>query len=245
MSVGDRRRWSQSERFPISRQNSEEHRIMRSFLPLTLVLALATGGCHFSCDWTPGVSGSGVLVTEARAVESFRSLSLSGGMELYIRVGLEEKVVIHADDNLQPLITTRVEGGELRIRFEESMNSDHTLRAEIDLPELSGIDISGSSHLTVIGVEGEELRIDIAGSCRGEVSGWVDRLEVDIAGSCRLDLLELEARSVEIDIAGSGKVETHATEELDISISGSGSVNYRGQPRLNLQQSGSARVRPL
>lgn len=210
----------------------------------TLVLAALAGGCHVCCDWSPAIEGSGTLVAEERAVEDFDQVALAGGMQLYIRVGLPHRVVLHADDNLQQHIRTETEGGELQIRFEESVDSDHTLRADIDVPTLRGIDIAGSSNLTVIGVEGQQLAIDIAGSCRGEVSGWVDTLKVDIAGSGRLNTLELEAKHVSIDIAGSGRVQAHATETLNVDVAGSGNVTYRGEPRINIHQAGSASVSP-
>jgi len=41
-------------------------------------------------------------------------------------------VVIHADDNLQEHITTRLSGSTLVIRFEGSVRSGHTLRGEIE-----------------------------------------------------------------------------------------------------------------
>ncbi len=210
----------------------------------TLALAAVASGCHVCCDWNPAIEGSGVLVAEERAVEDFDQVALAGGMQLYVRVGLPHRVVLHADDNLQQHIRTEIEGGELRIRFEESVDSDHTLRADIDLPTLRGVDIAGSSNLTIVGVEGPQLELEVAGSCRGEVSGWVDALEVDVAGSARLNLFELEAKNVSIDIAGSGRVQTHAIETLEVDVAGSADVTYRGQPRVDIRQAGSASVSP-
>lgn len=213
-------------------------------LSSVLFTAVLAGGCHVCCDGHSAIEGSGILVSETREVPPFERISLHGGMELYVRAGLPQRLVVRADDNLQQHIRTEVSDGELEIRFEESLDSDLDLCAEIDLASLRGIEVAGSSKLTVVGVEGQELRLSVAGSCRGEVSGWVEALDVDIAGSGQLDLFELEAKHVSIDIAGSGRVETHAVETLDVGVAGSGKVTYRGQPRVEIDQAGSATVGP-
>ena len=218
---------------------------MRRFALLSLSLALSflTGGCHVCCNWGPRIEGSDRIVQETRDTATFHSVSLSGGMNLDIRVGLPQRVVIHADDNLQQYIRTEVEENELQIRFEESVSSSHTLRAEIDVRELKDLEIHGGATIDVIGVEGDRFSIDISGSCQGAVSGWVDQVSVDIAGSGDLDLFELQAKRAKVEISGSGKVKVHATETLDVDVAGSGDVTYRGEPRVSIDQAGSARVR--
>jgi len=216
-----------------------------SLLALLLAVSLFASGCCSSCGWGwgPRIEGSGTMVEETRDSATFDSVHLSGGMELKIRVGLPQRLVIHADDNLQGYITTEVHGGELRIEFEESLSSSHTLRAEIDVRELKELELNGGATIEVIGVEGERFSLDISGSCRGSVSGWVDELSVDIAGSGDLDLLELVAKRAKVEISGSGELKVHATETLDVDVSGSGDVTYRGEPRISIDQSGSASVR--
>src|SRR5215468_7618859 len=60
---------------------------------------------------SPGseVRGSGVAVTEARALPAFDRVELSGSNNVVIRVGAKQRVVVHTDDNLAGRVMTTVE----------------------------------------------------------------------------------------------------------------------------------------
>ncbi len=54
------------------------------------------------------VSGSGKLQTEARNVTGFQAIATHGSVKLVLRQGAREGLELHADDNILPLIETRV-----------------------------------------------------------------------------------------------------------------------------------------
>jgi len=216
--------------------------MLRSLPTALLLLTFLSAGCHYS-GWGPRISGSGNVIDSERQLSEFHGVSLAGGMTLDIEVGAPQRVVIEADDNLQEYITTRIEDGVLEIEFEASVSSESELRAIISVPDLTSIDVAGSSKLSVFGVQGSSFELDVAGSASGSIAGSVDELAIDIAGSAKLELYELEAKRVQIDIAGSGRAEITAHETLDISIAGSGVVTYRGRPNVTSSQAGSATIR--
>jgi hypothetical protein len=213
---------------------------------LALVLSSQTlVGCGGMSMWTVPIYGEGAFVEQQRALPAFDEIRLSGGMKLDIQVGGEARVVIHADENLQAYISTVVEDGVLRIKFEGSLSSDHELVAEIDVPSLQGLHVAGSSEISLGGLEEASFDLDIAGSARGTIEGKVQSLSVDIAGSSNLDMTELEAEDVSIDVAGSAKVKTFATRSLDVDVAGSAHVLYKGQPAVSVDKAGSATVEAL
>ena len=58
----------------------------------------------------PTVAGSGKVATETRAVVGFDAIALRGSITLELRQGEREGLELSADDNLLPLIETRVVG---------------------------------------------------------------------------------------------------------------------------------------
>ena len=215
---------------------------MKIRLCLSLALAAFTSlGCT-SSSWGNRIEGDGVYVPNERSLQSFDRVKMSGGMKIDISVGGSQSVVIHADQNLQPFIRTRVEGGRLQIDFTESVSSSNSMRAEISVPSLAAIAISGSSEMNVSGIDEEEFSIDVSGSGKGTFSGRARVLEVDISGSGRLDLFELEADDVRVSVSGSGNLQVSASDALNVKSSGSGKVTYRGEPKLQATVSGSAKV---
>ena len=61
------------------------------------------------------VVGSGIPASETRELPPFNRVELAGSNQVTIRVGGEQSVVVHADDNILDRVTTRVSGGKLSI----------------------------------------------------------------------------------------------------------------------------------
>lgn len=216
---------------------------MRTTFALAFALACTLATSCTSSGWGSRVHGEGPYTQTERAVGEFDKIELAGGMQLDVIVGGPQNVVIHADENLHEYISTKVEGGTLEIEFTESLSSSNSFRAEISVPRLVGMDISGSSQMNVSGIDSDSFEIDVAGSAKGTFSGQVGALNVDVAGSSQLNFFELQARDVTIDVAGSARLDVNAASTLDVDIAGSGVVTYRGQPAIDLDQAGSAKVR--
>ena len=215
------------------------------FLSAALILLLASStltSCGGTGFWGTTIRGSGSYTASERQVSSFDAIELSGGMQLDIVVGEEASVIIHADENLHDYITTTVKNNVLVIDFEESVSTSNELRAEISMPSLRSIEVSGSSKLELSGLQEPSLELDFSGSVSGNLSGEVERLSIDIAGSSNLNCYDLQAEDVEIDIAGSGKIRTSVKSTLNVDVAGSAVVLYRGQPSVSIDQAGSARV---
>src|SRR5262245_60714198 len=61
------------------------------------------------------VDGSGNVIDDVRAVSGYTRVAVSGPVEVQLKNTGTERAVVHADDNIAPLIETRVEGGKLYI----------------------------------------------------------------------------------------------------------------------------------
>lgn len=216
-----------------------------------------------------GVTGSGKLQTESRAVGSFQAIELHASMNLVLRQGSSEAVELRADDNLLALIETRVvsrAGGptlEVTTKDGADYSTHNPIMVTVDVVTLSALSVRGSGNVTGDGLKAAALKINltgsgnvklqrltldeaslkISGSGNADLAGKVARLSLSISGSGDINTRELEADDVSISIAGSGDASVSARKTLGVSIAGSGSVDYVGDATVKTAIAGSGRVK--
>ena len=254
-------------------------RTARHTLPLAALLAAATLVLTFAAPARAegtvlhigfgGVTGSSKIQTDTRAVSGFQAISLKTSAKLVLRQGSREGVELRADDNILPLIETRVVDGaggptlEIRSRDGASYSTKTTPVVTVDLIKLSGLSVSGSGDVTGDGLKSPALKIAISGagdirlnklavddlgikvSGSGDIrlNGSAGKLGIAIAGSGDVDTAGLEADDVSVSIAGSGDASVNARKTLAVTIAGSGDVIYRGDavPKTSIAGSGTVR----
>ena len=192
-----------------------------------ILLARATGNGPSA---TAGLRGSGVAASAARVVPAFSAVDLAGSSVLTVRVGAQQAVVVHADDNLIDLVTTDVEDGTLVVGTSGSFTTQSPMTVDVTVPTLETVVLSGSGVVTVEGVTAERLVVRAPGSGVLTISGAAEQLDVSLTGSGDVRLEELLARDVAATLSGSGRLQGHATDSLEASVPGTGVIVYRGNP---------------
>jgi hypothetical protein len=229
---------------------------------LLSVAALGLAGCVSFNGWQ-GVQGSGNVTTEVRPLISFDRVSLGSSGELRLVQGDEESLKIETDDNLLPLIHSEVSNGRLSIGSHNvNLRPTRTIRYELKLKNLAGLQlsgslnanadtirsdrlalgISGSGNIRIAHLEAQSVSTHISGSGSMSVAGRAEKQVTDISGSGSLRAAELKCAQAEVHVSGSGDVSIWVTESLKARISGSGSVEYKGRPMVDAHTSGSGRV---
>jgi hypothetical protein len=212
-----------------------------------------------------GVTGSGKIQTDTRAVSGFQAISLKTSANLVLRQGSREGVELRADDNVLPLIETRVVDGTLEIRGRDGASYSTKTKPVItvDLIRLSGLSVSGSGDIRGDGLTSPALKIAVSGAGdirlnklavddlgikvtgSGDVrfNGRAGKLGIAIAGSGDVATAGLEADEVSVSISGSGNASVNARKTLAVSIAGSGDVTYSGDavPKTSIAGSGTVR----
>lgn len=205
------------------------------------ILALA---CSLSAG-SNRVEGSGVKGTETRALKTFTSIEVQGSADVTVSFGDVQSVVVETDDNLLPIIETKVQGDKLIIG--EAVNTDidtHLgIQVTIVMKSLDAVTISGSGNVIIDGLVSDLVRFDVPGSGNITVQGTANTVNATINGSGNILCGDLQAKTVDTQINGSGNITVYATESLVAHISGSGTVEYRGNPaKVNQTVTGSGSV---
>jgi hypothetical protein len=213
------------------------------------------------------IEGSGRVVDEPRSVTGFTRLIVQGPLDVVVRAADEDRVVVHADDNIAPLIETSLLGSTLvvGVRSGVAFRTRTNPKVRLQARQLAGVVLRGSGDVRVDRVDGDLLEttlqgsgdivvdsahvkavaVSIAGNGDVRIKGSATTLGVVLDGSGDVHCADLMAQQVAVRIRGSGDVRVHATEELKVDVDGSGDVRYRGSPKITKSIRGSGSVAAL
>lgn len=191
----------------------------------------------------PGVEGSGNVITESREVSGFNEIVLGGTGRVVVEVTGSESLTIEAEDNIMPLLETKVRDGRLRLETNRSISPTVEIVYTITAANLEGLVISGSGIVEADAIDGTDFRVDISGSGDVDAEGTLGGLlSISISGSGEFDGESLTAPEGTVDVSGSGNAVVNVTDDLEVSVSGSGDVEYLGAPSVDSDVSGSGAV---
>jgi len=208
------------------------------------VVGLAVLGLA-GCPMTNGIRGSGNAATENRTVGAFSRIELDGAATLDTEIGANTTVTVTIDDNLLPLIQTKVEGDTLRIYSKESYNTSHGLKVKITTPTLEGIAVSGAGDIHAVGLDAKNFELSISGASDAHLAGKAEAFAIELSGAGSVEAFNLLAKKVKVAISGAASAEVYASQSLEATVSGTGSVQYKGNPpQVNKSVSGVGSIKP-
>lgn len=198
---------------------------------LLAIVAATCCGCmdHLHFDG-PQVQGSGKLKKETRKVAAFDRLELGGAIEAVVTVGPAPFLQIEADDNILPLLHTKVVNGTLDVGTTRSFNTNNRIKLWIKVPNLSAVEVNGASKADVSRLKSSSFTADLNGASSVKAVGTVDELTLDLSGASNADLSGLRAKRVVADLNGASSAKVWASESLNGEANGASRLVYSGEP---------------
>jgi hypothetical protein len=132
------------------------------------------------------------------------------------------------------------------------------------MPELTAVEASGASEVTLKGFESTEplnanvsgasqLRggieagdgaFKVSGASRAALTGSAGDVTIEASGASRLDLSDFAVRDADVEASGASTVELNLSGRLDARASGASHVYYAGSPSLGeIETSGASSVK--
>ena len=216
-----------------------------------------SGKAKFSWSWNFNnnvsyghnrTKGSGVTKDESRSINNFSALTLALPATVTLTQGPIESLNISADDNILPLITTRVVNNELLIEGDSNrgFSTHKEIKIRVTVKSINNVKIKGSGDVFGGPLNSEKLDIAIEGS--GDVkltSIRADQLKIAITGSGDITIDSVESKSLASTIQGSGdiKLGTVKAGDVTIALKGSGDISAAGTAdKVSIEISGSGDV---
>lgn len=204
-----------------------------------------TGG-SFVNNFNSGVRGSGKVVEDERPLtDTFDKVVSNGSVDVIVTKGDSNGLKVKADDNITPLVKTRVEDGVLHVETEGSYNTQHCPQVILQLDHpLTAVTLTGSGDMQISGQDGAQLTATLQGSGDLSVSGRVDQLNLSSMGSGDFNGQGLVADKAAVNSMGSGDTTVKA-DNLNVQLMGSGDCYYVGSPKLTKSVMGSGDIEQL
>lgn len=230
----------------------------KSWIVLIAALALTLGLA--ACDIDDGdgetVRGSGNVVTEDMALADFTSVEAHSSFVVEITQSDTFAVTTRVDDNIVDLLDVSKKGDTLRLRLKRavSLRGDVTLEADITMPDLDGLNLSGASSASVSGfrssgsldidlsgasrvdgdLQGGNVDIEASGASRVVLEGSATGLTIDGSGASRLDLADFTVNTAEVRLSGASEATLRVVEQIaPVEVSGASRLRYLGDPTLS------------
>ena len=237
---------------------------------IKIVLLIATvfsiTACNFDINFGH-TNGNGNVVTEERTVTGpFDQVKGSAGIDVYLTEGDEFKIVVEADENLLPLIETRIQDGKLKIGTTQNIGRAKAKIVHVTYKTLTGIyassgaDVIGNSVikseiLTLKSSSGADLEVDIiakevyadvSSGAELKISGRAIKLIADASSGSDLKAKDLEVKICKAEASSGADITVNVLEEIEGNASSGGDIRYYGNPTAVKTKGGSSgRVRKM
>jgi hypothetical protein len=189
------------------------------------------------------VAGSGVAKSETREIQPFKRVELAGTGRLELRPGPPGSIEVTADDNILPILETRVDGDRLIIRpSEKSIGPVVDIVYKAAAPELHAVQTTGAAEVLIADFKGQRLELELSGAGEARVVGETGALRIKTTGSSEVKAAELRARTAEVEIMGAGVADLNVSETLKVSITGAGTVRYTGDAKVEKRIIGAGTI---
>ena len=202
------------------------------------VLALSISACGITFD-------EGRYTQQNRDIGEFDRIEVHGSPEVVVKSGPGGVLTVKGGRHRVADLTTHVDAGTLLVEETDSAGidlSDGHATVIVRAPSLSAIRVAGSGEVSLNGIRGGRLEVELDGSGEVRARGSVDALDAEVDGSGDLDFRDLAVGTASVDIAGSGNADVDARHRLDVDLRGSGDVRYGGEPLLSQDIAGSGSV---
>ena len=220
------------------------------------LLVLVFHGCH------EPYKGEGPVVVMDRKTRDVNKVAVNMSAEVIITDTTVSFCKVHAQENIQEAITTKMKGGVLYISSKGILITSEPVLVEVGMVRPQGVEVNGSATVKATNtfkndnlsfeVNGSGVleadmvalstRAYVSGSGKVLLTGSTRELRAEISGSGVVDAFGLSSLEALVDISGSGLAELMVAESLKVQISGSGEVHYKGAAEVKQRVSGSGRV---
>jgi hypothetical protein len=224
-------------------------------------------GCDIGEVNTDGIIGSGNVITVEKDFFDFTEVQVGHAFQTTIKQGNVYSISIRIDDNILDYLEVSKFNSRLIINLEEDNNyHDVTLTANIIMPNLDIIQLSGASSADISGFESDrnfsaglsgasiisgsiicqDVSLYLSGASKTSLQGEGDDLVIEASGGSILDLDNFPCANISVGLSGASIATINTNGILNAILSGASKLYYYGNPTLgDLSVSGGSTIERL
>jgi hypothetical protein len=219
--------------------------IRRAVLPISLAaVAVVVAACGFEGSYNnhrvgsdPYVEGSGNTASETRGLEAFHSVEASRGLSVKITRGTAYSATVSADDNLIPMIVTRVSGDVLTVMVEGSLSTHNDLTVVLKVAgDLNEIGVESGTTLVADGVTATGLSLSADSGSILTVNGNCTDLTVESVSGSSVQADGLRTQTAHVTADSGSSVHVRAIQSVDGTVRSGSTLTVSGGASSNAVQ---------
>lgn len=206
----------------------------------------------------------GELITEEMEYSDFTAVDVGSAFQVEITQSSSYSVIITADEKMFEKIDVTKTGNTLIISTEPNTITASALKAEITMPELYELVLSGASKGTVQGFSSSEpfvvelsgasnlqmeainvgnFEVELSGASTLSAEGSGNDLVSVVDGASNLNLTNFPINNSNLQVSGASQATVNMNGTLDATVSGASTVYYIGEPTMgNIDISDSSSI---
>lgn len=185
------------------------------FLMLSVVLIGCTNSVTVHSNFLgETIEGSKKVISETRSIpKSFDKIQVSSNIDVELQQSDDYEIIVEADDNIIDYLLTEVNGGTLKIHFDNiSVKNIEEAKVYVKMPHISELRASSSSEIKVVNpIESDHLVLRANSTSDMKLSKITAKSVVIGAGSSA----EIEIGEIYVD---KSEIESSATADIKIKI---------------------------
>ncbi len=219
-------------------------RTKRYWLLTCLVAFSLFSGCSFNIG-NNGVRGSGIVKTESRKVAGFSSISFKSVGKVTVQQTGKESLTITADDNILPLLESRVADNILYLTLvnDSHFNPTKPIEFVVQVKGLESLNTDGVGSIEAQGIQGKRLAVAMDGVGAVTIAGSADTLDLSLSGVGSFQGEASQTKQATVRNSGVGSAVVNVSQQLDTDLSGVGSIEYVGSPQVRKSGRGLGTVK--
>jgi hypothetical protein len=187
-----------------------------------------------SIKWKKNVVGSGKIVEVTRAVPAFDQIIAKDGLRVVLRQSASQKVVVKADDNIEPLIETTVTGSTLTLRPKPnaSMSVREAIIIAVDYVQLNALKTTDGVSADLDAIKGANFKASVSdGSALRVADVTASDFELKVNDGASATLTKVSAavsHSYSVSDAGNLTITSIAGGQASAVVSDGAKMTLRG-----------------
>ncbi len=188
-----------------------------------------------------------------RNVSGFSAIKVSSGIDLYLKMGNTEEVVIEADDDIIDKIVTEVKDGTLKIYVKDKISWKwrSERKAYVTVKELeklkasagadvrsentiksNALEVSASSGSDIyLDVKTKKLLLETSSGSDAKITGTSEMFKARASSGSDIHAAELVTKVCHVSVSSGSDASVNVTDELVANASSGGDVKYYGNPK--------------
>jgi hypothetical protein len=235
--------------------------IVVAIVVVVIVSALIIAALAFFLLYLP----VGIEKTQSFTNTDFNALDISSAFNVNITQSTSYSITITANQRIMDQIEVKQNGNLLIIDVKpEAILGSFNAKAQITMPKLDNITLSGATRGTALGFNSNEpfnakvsgasslqltdfhsadITVDLSGASTLNAKGSANNLSALVSGASNLNLLDLAINNANVNVSGASHATINLDGRLDANVSGASSLQYSGQPTLGtINTSGASTV---